>query len=59
MLPVSCVLNKNQTFNFESPDSYNRSCIDYALEILFEYVSALRQVRAGGMADTQVFNNGM
>jgi NAD(P)H-dependent FMN reductase len=55
---VENVLNEGSNAN-ERSDAYYRQRIPWALNILKEYALALRQVRASGVSQTDVFKNGM
>lgn len=56
---VESVLNDDPADNDPDTDSYFRERIDWTLGILKEYATALQQVRASGVTDTDKFNNGM
>ncbi|RDH83912.1 MAG: NADPH-dependent oxidoreductase [endosymbiont of Galathealinum brachiosum] len=56
---VEKVLNDKAEDNDESADSYFRERIEWSLNILKEYVIALKQVRDSGATDTDKFGNGM
>ncbi len=56
---VESVLNEDGSQNNPDADRYFRERIDWALKILLAYAQALKPVRESGVADTQVFRNGM
>mgnify|MGYP001820931473 CR=1 FL=1 len=56
---VESVLNDDPQNNNADADDYFRQRIGYALGILKEYATALKQVRASGATDTKQFHNGM
>lgn len=56
---VEQVLNDDPTTNDARSDSYYRERISWALKILGEYAQALKQVRASGVTESDVFRNGM
>jgi len=56
---VEKVLNKNAEDNNASADEYFKERIIWSLNILKQYVIALKQVRATGVTDTEKFGNGM
>ena len=56
---VEKVLNEDSALNNADADAYFRGRIAYALRILKEYATALRQVRASGATDRSVYKNGM
>jgi len=56
---VESVLNDDPADNDPDTDHYFRERIDWTLGILKEYATALKQVRASGVTDTDKFNNGM
>lgn len=55
---VENVLNADSNAN-ERSNAYYRQRIPWALNILIEYARALRQVRASGVTQTDIFKNGM
>jgi len=56
---VEKVLNEKPEDNIESADSYFRERIMWSLNILKQYVIALKQVRDSGVTETDKFGNGM
>ncbi len=56
---VEKVLNDEPEKNNTDADAYFRNRIDWALGILQQYALALKQVRASGVTETEMFNNGM
>ncbi len=56
---VEKVLNDEPEKNNTDADAYFRNRIDWALGILQQYALALKQVRASGVTQTEMFNNGM
>jgi len=56
---VEQVLNDASEDNNAKSDSFYRERLDWALKILAEYATALAQVRASGVTQTDKFNNGM
>ncbi len=56
---VEQILNGADADNDEKSDSFYRERLDWALKILAEYATALSQVRASGVTQTEKFNNGM
>lgn len=56
---VEGVLNDNPADNNPDADLYFRQRIEWTLGILREYALALRQVRASGATETDMFKNGM
>ncbi len=56
---VESVLNRDPARNDPDADAYFRERIDWALGILKAYATALAQVRASGVTETDKFNNGM
>lgn len=56
---VEKVLNEKAEENDESADKYFRERIEWSLNILKQYVIALKQVRDSGVTDTDKFGNGM
>ena len=56
---VEKVLNKDAADNDARSDSYYRERISWALNILKSYATALTQVRASGVTETDKFKNGM
>lgn len=56
---VEKVLNDNLQENNESADSYFKERIEWSLNILKQYVIALKQVRNSGVTETEKFGNGM
>lgn len=53
------VLNNDTTANDQDADAYFRERIDYTLEILKQYASALTLVRESGKVHDDRFSNGM
>ncbi|MMZ70063.1 hypothetical protein D1872_330220 [compost metagenome] len=56
---VESVLNDDPADNNPDADRYFRTRITWALGILREYAIALRQVRASGVTEHEMFKNGM
>ncbi len=56
---VEKVLNEKSEENDSSADIYYRERIEWSLNILKEYVIALKQVRSSGATETEKFGNGM
>ena len=56
---VESVLNSDEKDNNPDADGYFRQRIRWALGILREYATALKQVRESGVTQTDIFNNGM
>ena len=56
---VESVLNDDESENNPDADDYFRKRITYALKILGEYSTALKQVRASGVTDLSIYKNGM
>lgn len=56
---VEQVLNDSASDNNRESDSFYRERLVWSLEILAEYATALNQVRASGVTQTNKFNNGM
>ncbi len=56
---VESVLNDDPADNNPDADTYFRNRIAWALGILREYALALRQVRASGVTEHEMFKNGM
>ena len=56
---VEKVLNEKSEDNDQRSDTFYRERINWTLDILFEYTSALSKVRNSGVIDTDKFNNGM
>lgn len=56
---VEKVLNEKAEENNAAADAYFRDRIQWVLGILKEYAVALKQVRASGVTQTKVYNNGM
>ncbi len=56
---VEKVLNDNPEDNDQSADEYFRERIVWSLNILKQYVIALKQVRESGVTETDKFGNGM
>lgn len=56
---VEKVLNKNNADNDTAADKYFRERIDFALGVLGEYTSALKQMRKSKILHNDKFSNGM
>jgi len=56
---VEKVLNENSEDNDQAADGYFKERIQWSLNILKEYVAALKQVRESGATETDKFGNGM
>lgn len=56
---VESVLNSDPADNNPDADSYFRERIEWALEMLSHYATALTQVRNSGITDNKKFGNGM
>ncbi len=56
---VEQILNGANADNDEKSDSFYRERLNWTLNILAEYATALSQVRASGVTQTDKFNNGM
>jgi len=56
---VEQVLNDTDADNDERSDTFYRERLNWTLKILVEYATALNQVRASGVTQTDKFNNGM
>jgi len=56
---VEKILNDNQNDNDPRSDKFYRERLAWVLEILKEYASAFRQIRASGATDSDIFKNGM
>ena len=56
---VETVLNDEAENNNDSADTYFRERIEWSLNILKQYVIALKQVRESGVTETDKFGNGM
>jgi len=56
---VEKVLNETTEDNNESADEYFKERIVWSLNILKQYVIALKQVRESGVTETEKFGNGM
>lgn len=56
---VEKVLNEQTEDNDEAADNYFRERIQWSLNILKEYVVALKKVRESGATETDKFGNGM
>lgn len=56
---VESILNEDESKNDEHSDSYIRERLQWTLNILKEYATALKLVRDSGATKTEKFNNGM
>lgn len=56
---VETVLNDDPASNDTKSDPYYRERMQWSLNILKEYATALKQVRASGATETDKFKNGM
>jgi hypothetical protein len=56
---VEKVLNETPSDNNKDSDDFYRERLEWTLKILAEYTSALSQVRASGVTQTDKFTNGM
>lgn len=56
---IESILNENPDDNNESADSYFKERINWSLNILKQYVVALKLVRESGATETEKFGNGM
>lgn len=56
---VEQVLNDDAAQNDQRSDDFYRRRIDWSLDILKAYASALRPLRESGIAESKIFKNGM
>ncbi len=56
---VESILNEDESKNDQHSDSYIRERLQWTLNILKEYATALKLVRDSGATKTEKFNNGM
>ncbi len=56
---VESILNEDESKNDQHSDSYIRERLQWTLNILKEYATALKLVRDSGATITEKFNNGM